>query len=72
MSPLMNMTLFFLFPHLRGSGAIGCDARIDKPLHNENAFFLAGKGGPRRTLVWVMEQLQAVIKVVDTPERWTL
>lgn len=44
MSPLMNMTLFFLFPHLRGSGAIGCDARIDKPLHNENAFFWQGKG----------------------------
>lgn len=35
-------------------------------------FFLAEKRGPECTLVWVMEQLQAVIKVVETPERWTL
>lgn len=69
MSPLMNMTLFFLFPHLRGSTL---PAVVDNRVHNENAFFWQEKRGPECTLVWVMEQLQAVIKAVETPGRWTL
>lgn len=35
-------------------------------------FFGGGGKGRECTLVWVMEQLQAVIKVVEMPKRWTL
>lgn len=53
--------------------AIGCDSRrLTTGSTMKMHFFGRGKRGPKCTLVWVMEQLQAVIKVAETPEPWTL
>ena len=76
MSPLMNMTLFSLFPGSERPHSIGCDAQtvtIRSTMKKKKQMqCFCFERGTECTLVWVMEQLQATIKAAEQSKHTVL